>query len=152
LYLRRGIVGVALTLLAAGPAAAADRASLTLRGYVPPTAGVTLSVNGPIGLPVTTAAAPAAVTITGNSNSVFQLLLLADQGATMMAPGATMTFDGAPVEFNNGVALLNGMLASNGNGNGQGRSGELLIAMRAFNNGDLTAPLDETYTLVVRAP
>ena len=139
-------------MLAAGPAAAADRASLTLRGYVPPTAGVTLSVNGPISLPVTTAAAPAAVTITGNSNSVFQLLLLADQGTTMMAPGATMTFEGAPVEFNNGVALLNGMLASNGNGNGQDRSGELLIAMRAFNNGDLTAPLDETYTLVVRAP
>lgn len=149
MYLRRGIVGVALTLLAAGPAAAADRASLTLRGYVPPTAGVTLSVNGPIDV-AAVPAAPAAVTITGNSNSVFQLLLLADQGAMVVNPGSTMTFDGAPVEFNNGVAFLNGMLASNGNG--EGRSGELLIAMRAFNNGDLTAPLDETYTLVVRAP
>lgn len=150
MHFRRGIVAVALTLLAVGPAAAADRASLTLRGYVPPTAGVTLSVNGPIALPQP-AAGPAAITITRNSNSLFQLLLLADQGATM-TPGATMTFDGAPVEFNNGVALLNGMLASNGAGNGEGRSRELLIAMRALNNGDLTAPLDETYTLVVRAP
>lgn len=151
--LRSGIAGAALAALASMPAQAADRASLQLRGYVPATVGVSLQVVAPI-VPVAAAAEiiPASVTINGTGNTLYQLMLMADAGVSMVGAGTTMTFDGAPLQFNNGVALLNGIQATNGSVNRQ--SGELLIAMRTVSDatGLGALPLDETFTLVVRAP
>ena len=154
------VVAVGMSLgVATLPATAAERATLQLRGVVPPTVGVTLQVDplAPIVTAVTAANAPAAAavaTINSTGNSAFQLLLMTDMPAEIVNRGATLMFNGAPLQFASGVAVLNGMMAT-GAGVREQR-GELLIAARApvlGADGELAMPgLDETYTLVVRAP
>ena len=84
---------------------------------VPPTVGVTLQVDplAPIVTAVTAANAPAAAavaTIDSTGNSAFQLLLMTDMPAEIVNRGATLMFNGAPLQFASGVAVLNGMMAT----------------------------------------
>ncbi len=135
--------------VSAHPAVAAERATLHLRGSVPPTVGVSLQIDPFI--PVSAGGGAAAVaTINGTGNSLFQLLLMTDTGADMMATGTTLMFNGTPLTFSSGVAMLNGMRAAPGGMTEQ--NGELLVAARTPVLSLDGKIVPETYTLVVRAP
>ena len=156
MLIRSFIVSCIALGAAAFPATAAERAVLVLSGTVLPYVGVTVQVDPLAPMPVGGVQPIALATFNSAGNSLFQLLLMSDAGvgAETAQAGTEVLFNGAPLQFTSGVALLNGMRVTEG-GN-QRESGQLLIGARAAivdPNGQFTfAPLDEVYTLVVRAP
>ena len=98
------------------PASAGERAVLVLSGTVVPFVGVTVQVDPLAPMPVGGVQPFAVATFNSTGNSLFQLLLMADAGvgAETDQAGTEVLFNGAPLQFSSGIAMLNGIRFTDG--------------------------------------